>query len=193
MTAARSAASTSFARQGDRTLNGSGPLRSSAPAVPASIRMAPRQASKKRARILHQDALTLRAHREPPRPGSCSASSVDARFRLSAATCGASTERFPDHRSTGEHGLRQFPLPRPDAVAPVLQDALLWTYTSSPVSQMEGGRPGFGAEHPTPSVPLLHIVKVVLGYPKSCTAPISAKCCAFDTVDRPKTTPFTAW
>jgi hypothetical protein len=68
-----------------------------------------------------------------------------------------------------KHGLRQFPLPRPDAFVPVLQDALLWTFTSSPMRQMEGGRlrPGFGAEHPIRSVPFLHSVNGVLGYRKA--------------------------
>src|SRR5262249_55194332 len=52
---------------------------------------------------------------------------ASARFRPSPATCGASTPRSEDRRSTDATGLRQFPLPRPGAVARAPQGALVWT------------------------------------------------------------------
>ena len=50
-----------------------------------------------------------------------------ARFRPSPATCDVSTLRSRDRRSMDGPGLRRFPLPGPDAVFPVPQDALVWT------------------------------------------------------------------
>src|SRR5215469_18935858 len=61
-------------------------------------------------------------------------SSAGGRFRPLAATCDASTPRSGDGRSTDARGLRLFPLPGPDAVFPIPQDALLWTYWGSPGS-----------------------------------------------------------
>ena len=61
-------------------------------------------------------------------------SSAGGRFRPLAATCDASTPRSGDRRSTDERGLRLFPLPGPDAVFPIPQDAPLWTYWGSPQS-----------------------------------------------------------
>ena len=55
-------------------------------------------------------------------------SSAGGRFRPLPATCDASTPRSGDRRSTDERGLRLFPLPGPDAVFPIPQDAPLWTY-----------------------------------------------------------------
>src|SRR5258708_17494514 len=50
-----------------------------------------------------------------------------ARFRPSPATCDVSILRSRDRRSMDGPGLRRFPLPRPDAVFQVPQDALVWT------------------------------------------------------------------
>src|ERR1700757_4687423 len=61
-------------------------------------------------------------------------SSAGGRFRPLPATCDASTPRSGDGRSTDARGLRLFPLPGPDAVFPIPQDALLWTYSGSPES-----------------------------------------------------------
>src|SRR5262245_56496294 len=68
-------------------------------------------------------------------------SSAGVRVRPLPATCGASTPRSGDGRSTDVRGLRLFPLPAPDAVFPVPQDALLWTYWRSPgsVGEVFGG------------------------------------------------------
>src|SRR5437870_1612357 len=51
----------------------------------------------------------------------------------------ASTPRSGDGRSTDARGLRLFPLPGPDAVFPIPQDALLWTYWVSPESDRGRG------------------------------------------------------
>jgi hypothetical protein len=59
-------------------------------------------------------------------------SSVGARFRLSPATCDVSIRLTGDRRSTDERGLQRFPLPGPDAVVRVRQDALPWTCWDSP-------------------------------------------------------------
>src|SRR5262249_38244367 len=59
-----------------------------------------------------------------------------ARFRPSPATCDASTPRSEDRRPTGVSGLRQFPLPRPDAVARAPQGALVWTCWGVLLSQI---------------------------------------------------------
>src|SRR5215470_16678111 len=61
-------------------------------------------------------------------------SSAGGRFRPLPATCDASTPRSGDGRSTNERGLRLSPLPGPDAVFPIPQDALLRTYSGSPES-----------------------------------------------------------
>jgi hypothetical protein len=61
-------------------------------------------------------------------------SSAGGPFRPLPATCDASTPRFGDGRSMDERGLRLFPLPGPDAVFPIPQDAPLWTYWGSPES-----------------------------------------------------------
>src|SRR5262249_59390544 len=66
-------------------------------------------------------------------------SSAGGRFRPLPATCDASTPRSGDGRSTDARGLRLFPLPGPDAVFPIPQDALLWTYWVSPESDRGRG------------------------------------------------------
>jgi len=60
---------------------------------------------------------------------------------LSAATCDVSIERSEDCRSTGDCALRLFPLPRPGAVVPVPQDALLWTFRSPELIGRQAARP----------------------------------------------------
>src|SRR6516164_8219142 len=87
--------------------------------------------------------------------------SAGGRFRPLPATCDVLTRRSVDRRSTDEHELRQFPLPRPDAVVPVPQDALLWTYRVLSQSRW-AGRPSSSAR--TAVCQLLHPVKGVLGY-----------------------------
>src|SRR5215468_1592666 len=67
-------------------------------------------------------------------------SSAGGRFRPLPTTSDVLTRRSVDRRSTDEHGLRQFPLPRPDAVVPVPQDALLWTYRSPEPSRWADGQ-----------------------------------------------------
>src|SRR6266699_1391755 len=66
-------------------------------------------------------------------------SSAGGRFRPLPATCDASTPRSGDGQSTNARGLRLFPLPGPDAVFPIPQDALLWTYWVSPESDRGRG------------------------------------------------------
>jgi len=66
-------------------------------------------------------------------------SSAGGRFRPLPTTSDVLTRRSVDRRSTDEHGLRQFPLPRPDAVVPVPQD-VLWTYRSPEPSRWAGGQ-----------------------------------------------------
>ena len=104
--------------------------------------------------------------RSPPRTGQLglfSASSRGARFRPSGATCDVSTERFRDHRSTDERGPEQFPLPTPDAVVPVPQDALPWT-CRSPEFRWRGAAPARARSRATraASVPLLMQSRVCL-------------------------------
>src|SRR5262249_31268345 len=67
-------------------------------------------------------------------------SSAGGRFRPLPTTSDVLTRRSVDRRSTDEHGLRQFPLPRPDAVVPVPQDALRWTYRSPEPSRWADGQ-----------------------------------------------------
>ena len=67
-------------------------------------------------------------------------SSAGGRLRPLPTTSDVLTRRSVDRRSTDEHELRQFPLPRPDAVVPVPQDALLWTYRSPEPSRWTDGQ-----------------------------------------------------
>src|SRR5262245_23034292 len=60
---------------------------------------------------------------------------------LSAPTCDVSIERSEDCRSTGDFALRLFPRPRPGAVVPVPQDALLWTFRSPELIGRQAARP----------------------------------------------------
>ena len=108
--------------------------------------------------------------RSRPRPGSTrssamATSSVGARFRLSPATCDVSNGRSGDRRSTDEHGLQRFPLPGPDAVVPVPQDALPWTCWCSPEPDRGVGRRWFDPSRAPPrNVPRWDTVKGVFGY-----------------------------
>src|SRR5262249_24638216 len=106
-------------------------------------------------------------------------SSAAGRFRPLPTTSDVLTRRFVDRRSTDEHGLQQFPLPRPDAVVPVPQDALLRTYRSPEPSRWAGGQVRRRA--PEPECATLACSQGRAWLPRSCTAPISAKRCRFNT------------
>src|SRR5262245_45164561 len=112
------------------------------------------------------------------------ASSVDARFRPSAATCGVSMRRSEDCRSTDDYALRRFPLPRPDAVVPVAQDALLLTYRSPDRGGGWAGRFRPNREHRRQYAAFAYR-QGCAWLPRNGSAPISAKCCSFFTTAPP--------
>src|SRR5262249_23754678 len=72
---------------------------------------------------------------------------------------------------------RQFPLPRSDAVVPVPQDALLWTYRSP---EVDGGVPSSELSTRT-AVCHSCMQSRCAGLPRGCITLISAKRCYFDT------------
>src|SRR5262245_9098950 len=106
-------------------------------------------------------------------------SSVGARFRLSPVTCDVSIRLSANRQSTGEHGLPQFPLPEPDAVVRVLQDALPWPCWGSPEPDrlLRRCKPST-----TPQCATLGYSQGCAWLPERGKARISAKCCVFDKV-----------
>jgi hypothetical protein len=111
--------------------------------------------------------------------------SSGVRFRLSPATCDASTPRSRDYLSTGARGLRLILLPAPDGAFPAPQDALLWIYREVSSGQIVGGslvgRSG-AVRAPDPQFATLSGSCGCAWLPVKRQAPICRECCVFNTV-----------